>query len=451
MNTDPIISPHKPSQALISDRIADLKKDMPRRAHERDRPRIKSSTLRPSRHELGSENEAKANLAENVLPHQVTTVISTTISTEPPPATPIYPDPHGFSPLSSQPSTARPESRDTPPPLDFHSAGSSSSTTIGRATRRPRGNVSYAEPSLRDKMRRPGKELVDAVGADERIQRAASVKPEATGQDEDPVGFNPHRNFHDLEILGDKAVMRSVIIKKEEGTEEGELNVAKTRQKERDKRVEPQSPLSAKSGNVAGLPASVLTDRKRRVSELQHNKSREQTSAPRENNHQVSNGASSSGSSVAIATLVAGTRGKQLIKERSVDGRDVAEGVADIYDFPGSSDAGATDGAARTNATDASIASDSKAREKIERIRHAKRASSAMDIKRVGERIEAAGVGVKTSTGSIRRRRRRETVSSAGSDGEGAPKTGTGAGESKLEAAGMRAERALTRRRSMMV
>ena len=35
--------------------------------------------------------------------------------------------------------------------------------SLGRGSRRPRAAVSYAEPSLRDKMRRPGKELVGAV------------------------------------------------------------------------------------------------------------------------------------------------------------------------------------------------------------------------------------------------------------------------------------------------
>lgn len=47
---------------------------------------------------------------------------------------------------------------DTPPPADISSRGETS-----RPSRRNRTTVSYAEPNLRDKMRRPTKELVDAV------------------------------------------------------------------------------------------------------------------------------------------------------------------------------------------------------------------------------------------------------------------------------------------------
>ncbi|PQE10953.1 Shugoshin protein [Rutstroemia sp. NJR-2017a WRK4] len=70
-----------------------------------------------------------------------------------------------FTPLSSYPSTARPESRDTPPPTEVGQVAEGQ-----RPSRRARGAVSYAEPNLRDKMRRPGKELVDAVTADGKVR-----------------------------------------------------------------------------------------------------------------------------------------------------------------------------------------------------------------------------------------------------------------------------------------
>ncbi|KAM3074544.1 hypothetical protein ACMFMG_007974 [Clarireedia jacksonii] len=70
-----------------------------------------------------------------------------------------------FTPVSSYPSTVRPESRDTPPPIEVGQAAESQ-----RPSRRARGAVSYAEPNLRDKMRRPGKELVDAVTADGKVR-----------------------------------------------------------------------------------------------------------------------------------------------------------------------------------------------------------------------------------------------------------------------------------------
>ncbi|KAF4123754.1 Shugoshin C terminus [Geosmithia morbida] len=52
---------------------------------------------------------------------------------------------------------------DTPPPADISSQGETS-----RGSRRSRGVVSYAEPNLRDKMRRPTKDLVDAVTGSRR-------------------------------------------------------------------------------------------------------------------------------------------------------------------------------------------------------------------------------------------------------------------------------------------
>lgn len=52
---------------------------------------------------------------------------------------------------------------DTPPPADISSKGETS-----RASRRSRGVVSYAEPNLRDKMRRPTKDMVDAVTGSRR-------------------------------------------------------------------------------------------------------------------------------------------------------------------------------------------------------------------------------------------------------------------------------------------
>lgn len=49
----------------------------------------------------------------------------------------------------------------TPPPQTIRDT--SSEREAARPSRRARASVSYAEPNLRDKMRRPGKELVDAI------------------------------------------------------------------------------------------------------------------------------------------------------------------------------------------------------------------------------------------------------------------------------------------------
>lgn len=73
-----------------------------------------------------------------------------------PPKTPATHD--LFSPTSTEASAGA--LRDTPEPNITH--GDASGT--GRAGRRARSQVNYAEPSLNTKMRRPGKELADAVG-----------------------------------------------------------------------------------------------------------------------------------------------------------------------------------------------------------------------------------------------------------------------------------------------
>lgn len=74
-----------------------------------------------------------------------------------------------FSPPSTEPSTQRPESKDTPPPGDLISTDQAAA----RPGRRSRPQVSYKEPSLNTKMRRPDAKLVDAI-----IERRTSVEPQ---------------------------------------------------------------------------------------------------------------------------------------------------------------------------------------------------------------------------------------------------------------------------------
>lgn len=59
---------------------------------------------------------------------------------------------------------------DTPPPSDISFNGETS-----RPSRRARSAVSYAEPNLRDKMRRPTKELLDAVTGEGKFVRTGSA------------------------------------------------------------------------------------------------------------------------------------------------------------------------------------------------------------------------------------------------------------------------------------
>jgi hypothetical protein len=75
-----------------------------------------------------------------------------------------------FSPPTTEPSTSRPESKDTPPPGDLSVADQ---IGAGRPGRRARPQVSYKEPSLHTKMRRPDAKLVDAI-----VERRTSVEPQ---------------------------------------------------------------------------------------------------------------------------------------------------------------------------------------------------------------------------------------------------------------------------------
>lgn len=192
----------------------------------------------------------------------------------PPPETPAPPPSDIFSPGPSEPSAARPDSRDTPPPPDL---GPDTGTgSFGRASRRPRGNVNYAQPNLRDKMRRPTKELVDAVGAEERARMANAADDTS----------------------------KSVFIKQEDADADAiptwKTNVPKVDQRTR---PEPTSPLGNKVG-TADLPPSVITERRRR------------TIVPALNNDTIDPVKPASGAASAIAALTAGTqRSKRREKE----------------------------------------------------------------------------------------------------------------------------------------
>lgn len=210
-----------------------------------------------------------------------------TVEVQPEPETPAGPD--LFSPHSSQPSTARAESRDTPPPPDLGPG-----TEGQRPSRRARAAVSYAEPSLRDKMRRPGKELVDAVVPGTKPYRAGTIKVE----DEDPA--------------------TSIRIKPEPEADDAwkSMPIASSATVE-------NSPLSGKILVPEALPSSITTYRKRRESILTEN------DLPR------------TSSAISVAALLAGNRrAKTEVHGQSLDNENASSKASvshDIYDFKGSS------------------------------------------------------------------------------------------------------------------
>jgi hypothetical protein len=164
VNTDPIVSPKKQRSAVM------------------DKPDKKpSTTTRTTNGRLKITRTPMQDVpslhipAERPQPHIMEAEIDLDSL---PPKTPAVDD--IFSPPSTEPSTQRPDNKDTPPPGDL---GSGQAGLGARPSRRVRAQVSYKEPALNVKMRRPGKELVDAVTlpADKRVSFVPeSEKPSGT-------------------------------------------------------------------------------------------------------------------------------------------------------------------------------------------------------------------------------------------------------------------------------
>ncbi|KAI9785754.1 MAG: hypothetical protein M1839_008771 [Geoglossum umbratile] len=195
-------------------------------------------------------------------------------STQNEPETPCPPD--LFSPVGSQPSTARPISRDTPPPpdLDPSLVTADGLSLAARATRRPRVSVNYAEPNLRDKMRRPTKELVDAVIGEGKGHRMSGVKMEGNRSADEEGSSN------------DKNQIRTVVIKRERddgsdqswrklqpsslGDKEPSTLLGRAYKTVKARESGDGSPLSSRSSvnTQSELPNSIITQRRRRTSTL---------------------------------------------------------------------------------------------------------------------------------------------------------------------------------------
>lgn len=312
-------------------------------------------------------------------------------------------------------------------------------------------------------MRRPTKELVDAVpGALDERGRAGSVRAlsEGAGSTEPRTGGQG----------GEKAV-RTVVIKKEA---EGEGYAAWDHG---DRRGEPGSPLERKSeasaGPMGGLPASVLTERRRRVSGFVRDEAREQRDGE----------TARDGAASAVKALVVGMGrkerdGRNRERERERE-KDKNGGGGDVYDFHGSESE--TESRAAMEATGTAKARDGDCNgagsrdaggslPPTDRIRVSRRVSSVAEGLAKGEvggkardglggasTAGRAGEPVKSTTGSLRGRKRRDTLASAGGDGDvegngnGNGKEDGGAGAGMGAGTGTRAEKAVGRRRSMMI
>ncbi|EEH16510.2 hypothetical protein PABG_06597 [Paracoccidioides brasiliensis Pb03] len=157
---------------------------------------------------------------------------------------------------------------------------------MSRPPRRSRGSVSYAEPNLRDKMRRPTKELVDAVTGEARFRRASKSEMEIS-KDRNSEGSN--HSFGMTSSATDGESMSSMTYN---DSCAGLLG-------------------GTDDNSMVQLPSNVMTNRKRRT--LSANKFDLET---------TSEGGPST-SSVAISTLMAGS------KRRSNRTRDTSEVLAE--------------------------------------------------------------------------------------------------------------------------
>ncbi|KAF2809654.1 uncharacterized protein BDZ99DRAFT_520989 [Mytilinidion resinicola] len=206
VNTDPILSPKKPKPT----------------------PSEKPDAKKPSK--PSSRSQRLPNRRPRFEPVEVAPIQTEPVE-EPveflPPKTPATDN--MFSPPTN-PSTQRPETRDTPPPADLNPSGTSNDANglAGRAARRARPQVNYAEPNLISKMRRPTKELADAVGPKPEDRRSMSAEP----------------------ATSDRSKLRDVVVKreKEEGSDSAWKRLQKPNEAERDEVGEKDSPLSKKAG-----------------------------------------------------------------------------------------------------------------------------------------------------------------------------------------------------------
>ncbi len=137
---------------------------------------------------LKETKKAKANGSEDSVMRDVVHAPSSlpeieVLAPEPTPVVTVLLEAATFLPSAapSSPSTPGRQAQqeaphDTPPPADISSTGE-----MSRPSRRVRASISYAEPNLRDKMRRPTKQLFDAVAGEGKFVHRGTKPDEHSG------------------------------------------------------------------------------------------------------------------------------------------------------------------------------------------------------------------------------------------------------------------------------
>lgn len=151
-NNDDIASPKKPSKLSAADEVVKAKTEI-----FKSKPvRVQTTASTKSNAPMRNKDQAmeKASTAESSRMSDLAAKVQENASTL---------DSSGQASGEIEPRS------DTPPPAEISLGGETS-----RPSRRNRTAVSYAEPNLRDKMRRPTKELFDAVTGEGKYTRRAS-------------------------------------------------------------------------------------------------------------------------------------------------------------------------------------------------------------------------------------------------------------------------------------
>lgn len=146
-------SPAKKSVTTSLDKLDMMKEDIPEKRTERrvvSRIRTKTAVIEAPEHQE-AQFEHKMFEKETEDPEAQSRLA---------PKTPAAAFDEYMSPISTEPSTKQSLPREM---AVTNSVEDVLNGSIGRGTRRARAPINYAQPNLRDKMRRPGKELVGAV------------------------------------------------------------------------------------------------------------------------------------------------------------------------------------------------------------------------------------------------------------------------------------------------
>ncbi|KAL2155347.1 hypothetical protein VTH82DRAFT_88 [Thermothelomyces myriococcoides] len=147
------------------------------------------------------------------------------------------------SPATPPRSAQREVLHDTPPPADISSTGETS-----RPTRRARVPISYAEPNLRDKMRRPTKELFDAVTGEGKYAHRMALQQKSDGHQSAPTSVTKTKSEPGSSASGNSK--RSSL-----------SDQASTAQQQA-----PLSPLAQKDSLPDSLQNTVVMERRKRTS-----------------------------------------------------------------------------------------------------------------------------------------------------------------------------------------